>query len=344
MDIRYMCGPTKVLTELNKLRHKNKGYMKEPNSNSTVNHKIRDHAKREVTLHYDQCMDTMKKTISKCPICKEYKWKIELLHLLEIKSFLDNTPLGIINHITNLIPEACIDCHRYFDAYTKSKFNNLPTPIKIKWYKHRIKVFQAGKKLSNIILYKYIGRYFESPVNFDIEINKLRYKIKKLRSIDFFNWTPDILKSHMENPINWYKGNINIQKIIEDRNTTLFKFEQLALNDNGKLPIGVKRFDKVRPSSRREYRFSNIPYVCIMCGCNHTLEVVHIKPLEYYLSSNIGIEFNNTDVTAPLCKGCHGILDGNKYIKTSNYYTEWIKEFNDKHDQFRKKNRLIKFI
>ena len=77
-----------------------------------------------------------------------------------------------------------------------------------------------------------------------------------------------------------------------------------------------------------------------MCNCTHTLEVCHIKDLQDYPLSTKSVDVNNTDVTAPLCKGCHGILDGNKHIKASTFYSKWIKKFKRVHDKFRTKYRI----
>ena len=102
-----------------KLRKQTKGETKKAGSNQTSGADIRAHAKREITEHYGQSFDSIKKGGCKCPICKKFKVNPELMHLLEIKSFDDDVLLGVINHITNLIPEACGDCHRFFDDFSK---------------------------------------------------------------------------------------------------------------------------------------------------------------------------------------------------------------------------------
>ena len=67
-------------------RNLTKGKMKHADSNCTKNHKIRDHAHTEVTNYYGISTGKMKQTSNVCPICDTEKWKIELLHLLEIKT------------------------------------------------------------------------------------------------------------------------------------------------------------------------------------------------------------------------------------------------------------------
>jgi hypothetical protein len=106
------------------------------------------------------------------------------------------------------------------------------------------------------------------------------------------------------------------------------------------IKLGGKRYDRIRPVASMEYRYNNIPYRCIKCGVTHSLEIVHIKPISDYPNTATMLEINNTSATAPLCKGCHRMLDGNINIKQSDDYKIWMKEFKVVHNEFKSKYKF----
>ena len=329
------------------LRSKSKLEMVKPNSNCTKGHKIRDHAKCEITEHYGVSTVSMKTDKTRCPICDSYQWVTEVLHIKEIKEFLDSDLLGDINHIYNLLPDACVFCHRFFDWGTKIKnFASYPPKYKIDWYKHRIKVYEAGKLKMLNIGYRNLGmKPFENPVNFDLEIENCKKKIRQIESNPFI-WDlwgvgEDVL--FMEDPDRWFGKNPNVGRIKENRMTTLSEYEDKLLNEDGEIPNGSKRFDRTRTPAKMEYRFSEIPYRCIIPGCKvyNSLEIAHFPlDLEDYPSDALGCEFNNTLSTAPLCKGHHNMIAGNVHMKQSNEYYDFLRIFEKAHKEFKSKYSL----
>jgi len=323
-----------------KLRKQTKGETKKAGSNQTSGADIRAHAKREITEHYGQSFDSIKKGGCKCPICKQFKVNPELMHLLEIKSFEDDVLLGVINHITNLLPEACGDCHRFFDDFSKmspSKFQKFPMPKRVEWWKHRIKCFEASREV-----YKdwVIDTGYESPIDYDYEINRLKKKIKVAeQNGQWLPWDEEDADRYMESSEHWCKSQPKPDTMERILNTTLKEFEDKVLDEDGNIRGGSKRFDKTRGPARQWYRYLDVPHKCIIPGCGRTrtIEVVHTKELSSYPPTATASEFNSVEVTAPLCKNHHRLLDGSEAIRATDEYKKFKRAFDKAHKKFVKK-------
>jgi len=305
---------------------------------------IRDHAERVVTQTYGKSLPTIRKKKNLCPICKKECWVTDIIHLQDMADFSDDALLGEMNHPYNQLL-GCGHDHSYFDWGTKQSienFNSRPTPMKVDWYEYRIKVFKSGIVHKENLKYDESKHPFELLMDFDEEIKKAKKNIKDLLESDYINWTDAALKQEAEDPKWWsYTQSCPKRKtIMVHRPRPISYYTAKTLAPDGTKKLYPKKYDSIRPVARNEYRYNNIPYRCIKCGVTHSLEIVHIKPIKDYPNTATMLEINNTSVTAPLCKGCHRMLDGNKDIKQSDDYKIWMEEFKVVHNEFKSKYKF----
>ena len=141
---------------------------------TTASRWVRAHADQEVVLHGVD--------LYRCAVCDSYSTNglIHVAHIIASSSFADDVPLGVINHICNLLP-LCQTCHRKNDSVRHDK----------KWTMHRYDVLEEVERRMEIVQYIHDDIIYPYPFNLD----NLYKEIKKLLFYEKFVDCPFIIRN-----------------------------------------------------------------------------------------------------------------------------------------------------
>jgi hypothetical protein len=120
---------------------------------TTASRHIREHADLEMAIHNVD--------LNTCSVCGSvsHTGLIDVAHMKASSSFTDDTPLGEINHIFNLLT-MCKTCHRKFDLKRHDK----------SWSDHQLKVIEVLRQHQERINYIYGDVKYKSPVDLDLMV------------------------------------------------------------------------------------------------------------------------------------------------------------------------------
>jgi hypothetical protein len=214
-------------------------------------------ASRHVRAHADQEAIYHGVDLHKCSVCGSISESglVDLAHIIAASSFNDDTPLGVINHIYNLLP-LCKNCHRKNDSIRHDK----------NWVDHRRRVLAALKKQNESVIYLCGGGGYLSPVN----LEKLSKQAENpLRYLQFF---PDdehfVIRNTGEN---YY---ISDDKLYEFRDKMM---GELIRPDNRN---GMSYYDHRNHAKSEAYRHNMYNDMrCLICGENAICDLSHANRL-----------------------------------------------------------------